>query len=263
MSGSSRTPTSRLNDNGAGRGGDYGAAPVIEISVSHLRGAVQHCHQNHAGRRHNLQLHDTKISSLESTKAFGGIAVRFLLVAIFMLFTNSVFAQVPQPAVPVAPAQPDALPKETPAAEGKLVLTPEQLKAHEANIKKCVSNYQPISNKVRLLVRIGPDGMIEASEALSPIDSEEFRQDVQSATKAIHQCEPFNIEPLYKTIGKRFSQEVVFMPKQFDNETRRALNQYLRCVKEYETGPMVRVEIKLNADGTFAERPHLLNQTET
>ena len=189
--------------------------------------------------------------------------MRFLLVAIFMLFTNSVFAQVPQPAVPVAPAQPDALPKETPAAEGKLVLTPEQLKAHEANIKKCVSNYQPISNKVRLLVRIGPDGMIEASEALSPIDSEEFRQDVQSATKATHQCEPFNIEPLYKTIGKRFSQEVVFMPKQFDNETRRALNQYLRCVKEYETGPMVRVEIELNADGTFAERPHLLNQTDT
>ncbi|XUM22771.1 hypothetical protein ACRAVF_04550 [Bradyrhizobium oligotrophicum S58] len=65
-----------------------------------------------------------------------------------------------------------------------------------AHVKKCLRNYGPTRHAISLSVEIGGDGKIVGAPVIaSPIDSAEFRKDVQTIVMALHRCEPLIVDP--------------------------------------------------------------------
>jgi hypothetical protein len=133
-----------------------------------------------------------------------------------------------------------------------------------ANVKRCVQSYEPIRHPVSLTVTIGRDGMMAGDpEIASPIDSDEFRDDVKTVVKKLHQCEPLIVDPSGLNKGP-FRQPFNFLPRQLDEEVSETVREYFKkCYTRAEIGPEVRVELKYKSDGTFAESPRPLNPEST
>jgi hypothetical protein len=114
---------------------------------------------------------------------------------------------------------------------------------------------------VDISIEIGPDGMITgAPKIASPIDSDEFREDVKKVVKRLHQCEPFIVDP-YGRVKRSFIQPFTFPPIEFDGEMPATIGAHFKkCWRAPLTGPDVKVELKYNPDGSFAEPPHPLDQ---
>jgi hypothetical protein len=143
-------------------------------------------------------------------------------------------------------------------------LTAWQIADWSAHVKECVRSYGPIRHLVSLTVTIGRDGMMAGDpEIASPIDSDEFRDDVKTVVKKLHQCEPFIVDPFGLNKGP-FKQPFNFLPRQLDEEVSASVREHFKkCYTRPETGPNVRVELKYKLDGTFADPPHPLNPEST
>jgi hypothetical protein len=115
-----------------------------------------------------------------------------------------------------------------------------------------------------LIVTIGQDGtMTEDPHVTSPIDNDDFSDDVKTVVKKLHQCEPFIVDPSGLNKGP-FKQQFTFLPKEQDDEVAAAIREHFRnCWKRPATGPDVKVELKYKLDGTFAEPPRPLDPEHT
>lgn len=89
--------------------------------------------------------------------------------------------------------------------------TPWQQAEYGAYTKKCLLRQKGSTrNRVELYATIGTDGMIVGDpEVTSPIDSEEFRRDVQTALKKLRQCQPFIVNP-FRRVQTQFTQAFIF-----------------------------------------------------
>jgi hypothetical protein len=97
-----------------------------------------------------------------------------------------------QPAVPYMEKQPAVPYQRTTQSKP----TAGQFAEWYAHVKKCLGSYEPIRHPVSLSVTIGQDGMIAGDpEVASPIDDDEFRDDVKKVVKKLHQCEPLIVDP--------------------------------------------------------------------
>jgi hypothetical protein len=143
-------------------------------------------------------------------------------------------------------------------------LTVWQIVDWSAHVKECLRGYGPIRHPVSLTVTIGLDGMMEGDlEIASPIDSDEFKDDVKTVVKILHNCEPFIVDPSGLNKGP-FRQPFNFVPRQFDEEVSATVREHFKkCYTRPETGPDVRIELKYKSDGTFAEPPRPLNPEST
>ena len=84
-----------------------------------------------------------------------------------------------------------------PFVSPKAKLPDWQIAEWSAHVKDCVRHYGPTHHPVSLSVTIGRDGMIVgAPEIASPIDADDFRNDVKTVVLALHQCEPLIVDPL-------------------------------------------------------------------
>src|SRR5262245_19992173 len=78
------------------------------------------------------------------------------------------------------------------ATKTRFTPTEFQLAEYAAHVKKCLGSQKRIRNWVKLTLTIGPGGKISGEpEIFSPIDSDEFREDVKNVVEKIHQCEPY------------------------------------------------------------------------
>jgi hypothetical protein len=184
---------------------------------------------------------------------FKGFAMRILLLAL-LLASASVpyaFAQTkPEESRPLAASNPGPSTKPT----------PWQILDWSTYVKKCAAHYHSVS----LTVTIGPDGLITGSPKIeSPIDNDEFRDDVETVVKTLHSCEPFDVESY--GLGKRpFAQPFYFSPRTMDEEVFAAVKAHFKkCYARPATGPDVKVELRYKNDGTFEEPPRPLNPEST
>lgn len=177
--------------------------------------------------------------------------VRFSLLALLLISSSSVFAQTKPAKNPFAPV-------------GGLGLTPWQIAEWSAHVKKCVRDYGPTRNSITVSVTIGRDGMITGDpDIASPIDSDEFREDVKKVVKKLHQCEPFIIDPFGRSKGP-FIQPFHFPPMEFDPEMLATVQTHFKkCWTRPKKGSDVTVDLKYKPNGTFAEPPRPLNQENT
>jgi hypothetical protein len=113
-------------------------------------------------------------------------------------------------------------------------------------------------------VTIDPGGRIIGDpEIASPIDTDEFREDVKKVVKKLHQCEPFIVDPFGWDKGT-FIQPFQFPPMEFESEMLATVEEHFKkCWRRPKTGPDVTVELKYKPNGRFAELPHPLNQENT
>jgi len=128
---------------------------------------------------------------------FKGFAMRILLLAL-LLASASVpyaFAQTkPEESRPLAASNPGPSTKPT----------PWQILDWSTYVKKCAAHYMPIRHSVSLTVTIGPDGLITGSPKIeSPIDNDEFRDDVETVVAPQLNCTPADVtfavlEPMEK-----------------------------------------------------------------
>lgn len=135
----------------------------------------------------------------------------------------------------------------------------ERMSRYITDVKSCISSYDPILNRVTVNVRIGSDGRIVGEpDAVSPIDSDEFRNDVATVVRKLHQCEPFQVPPS-KNDTAGFTELFTFGAKHLDTASLNAmLEHFKKCRPKPPTGPDVVVELRYNADGTYAAPPQLV-----
>jgi hypothetical protein len=165
-----------------------------------------------------------------------------------------------QPAVPYMEKQPAVPYQRTTQSKP----TAGQFAEWYAHVKKCLGSYEPIRHPVSLSVTIGQDGMIAGDpEVASPIDDDEFRDDVKKVVKQLHQCEPLIVDPFGINKGP-FKQPFNFLPRQLDGEVSATIREHFKkCYVRPETGPDVKVELKYRSDGTYAEPPNPLSPEST
>jgi hypothetical protein len=183
--------------------------------------------------------------------------VRALLLTLLLVSASSTVAQT----IPVEKQPFEPIPFLAPR---RSQLTAWQIAEWSAHVTKCVRSYGPTRNSVTVSVTIGPDGMIIGDpEIASPIDSDEFREDVKNVVKKLHQCEPFIVDPFGRDKGP-FTQPFNFPPLGFDPEMLATVAEHFKkCWRRPKTGPDVTVELKYKPNGKFAELPHPLNQENT
>jgi len=134
----------------------------------------------------------------------------------------------------------------------------EALAKYLAYVKKCTSSYDRTHNRVTMTVKIGPDGkIIGEPDVASPIDNDEFRNDVATVVRTLRQCEPLQVPP--SKDGEGFIQQFTFSVNNFDIVSRKAVQEHFKkCRTKPPTGPDVVVELRYNSDGTYAQPPRLL-----
>jgi hypothetical protein len=166
--------------------------------------------------------------------------MRFSLLALLLISASSAFAQT----------KPKSFPP----------FTDWQIAEYSAYTKKCLRDSERVRNLVELSVTIGPDGMIIGEpEVVSPIDSDEFREDVKTALKRLHGCQPFIVDP-FGRIRVQFKQAFRFQPGGLDKEMIATIEEHFRrCWTPTRVVPTFIVELKYKPDGTYAESPRLLS----
>lgn len=187
------------------------------------------------------------------------LAVLLVLASPSYAFAQTKPAEM-QPAVPYMEKQP-AVPY---LATTHSKPTAGQIAEWSAHVKKCLRGYGPIRHPVSLTVTIGQDGMITGDpEVASPIDGDEFRDDVKNVVETLHQCEPFIVDPFGINKGP-FKQPFIFRPKELDAEVSATIREHFKnCYARPETGPDVKLELKYKSDGTYAEPPNPLGPERT
>jgi Protein of unknown function (DUF1194) len=134
-----------------------------------------------------------------------------------------------------------------------------------AHTEKCfLRQREPIRNRVEVSVTIGPDGMVIGDpEIKDPIDNDEFRRDVKTALKKLHQCQPFIVDPFRRTRG-RFTQVFKFAPERPDENLIAAIRAHFgKCWTASRTGPTVWILLSYEPDGTYAAPPYLIDPETT
>lgn len=194
--------------------------------------------------------------------------MRIGLFALLLIATLG-FAQQALVAQPLARGQP--IPYVNPPA-GSLFLTlkpfetkrsdpspaSEALAKYLAYVKRCTASYDRTHNRVTVKIKISPDGKIVGEpDVASPTDSDEFRDDVATVARTLHQCEPLPVPPSQN--GEGFVQQFTFSVNHFDIVSRKAVQEHFKkCRTKPPTGPDVVVELRYNADGTYAQPPRLV-----
>jgi hypothetical protein len=170
--------------------------------------------------------------------------MRFSLLALLLISASSAFAQT----------KPNRFPP----------FTDWQIAEYTAYTQKCLRASERVRNLVELSVTIGPDGMIIGDpEVVSPIDSDEFREDAKTALKTLHRCQPFIVDPFGRT-RVRFKQVFRFKPGGLDKEMIAAIEEHFRrCWTPTRVVQTFTVELKYKPDGTYAEPPRLLSLEST
>jgi len=174
--------------------------------------------------------------------------MRFSLLALLLVSASSAFAQTKPPETRPVPSY-----RFSPFTEW-------QIAEFTAYTKKCLRSVEKIRNRFRLIAKIGPDGMIIGDpEIETPIDSDEFREDVKTALAKLHQCQPFIVDP-FGRIKQEITVPFDFRPGGIDKEVTEAIWEHFRkCVKPTGIMPTIAVGLKYKPDGTYAEPPRLLN----
>lgn len=182
------------------------------------------------------------------------MAMRAYLLTLLLALTSSALAQT-------TPANKQRFAPVPFIAPPRAQLNAWQLAEWSAHVTKCVRDHGQTTNIVDISIKIGPDGMIIGTpEITSPIDSDEFREDVKTIIKRLHQCEPFIVDP-YGRVKGSFIQRFTFQPIAYDDELAATIREHFKkCWRRPLTGPDVRVELKYNPDGSFAEPPYPLDQ---
>ncbi|MGA2292503.1 hypothetical protein [Bradyrhizobium sp.] len=175
--------------------------------------------------------------------------MRSLLLAFLFFSTTSAFAQSD-------PAEPQKTP-----------FTAWQLEEYAAYTQKCfLRQREPMQHRLELSVTIGPDGMIIGDpEVVAPIDSDEFREDVRTAIKKLHQCQPFIVDP-FGRVRVQFTQVFKFRagPEDPGESMIAAIHANFRnCWTAARTGPTIWVNLSYKPDGTYASPPLLINPEKT
>ncbi|MBR1266476.1 hypothetical protein JQ629_03040 [Bradyrhizobium sp. AUGA SZCCT0222] len=168
--------------------------------------------------------------------------MKYLLLAFLAVSATSAFAQTRNPA-------------------DSLAYTEWQLTEYTAYTKKCFLK-QPgkVRNKLALHVTIGSDGMIVGEpEVLSPIDTDDFRADVQIALKKLRGCQPYIVDP-FRRVREGFTQVFKFEHEEMHLSMTDAIRAtFEKCWKRPRTGPTIWVKLSYKPDGTMASRPGLVN----
>jgi hypothetical protein len=126
---------------------------------------------------------------------------------------QAVYPLVPNQPIPFVkpPASTPAISLERPGPRNSNPASPppEQLSKYAAYVKRCLSSHDPPRNRITMRVRIGTDGRIVGEpQVMSPIDSDEFRDDVAASARKLHECEPFPVPPSKDDAG--YIQELTF-----------------------------------------------------
>jgi TonB family protein len=122
-----------------------------------------------------------------------------------------------------------------------------------------------IKNPVDLAAAIRPDGMIVGNPSfVSPINIDDVRADVNAATRILRQCQPYVISP---TEGRRREVKHVFRfgdQKRASESIAEAIRaNFKKCWKPARTGPAVWLSLDYKPDGTYRQKPMLLNPQDT
>jgi hypothetical protein len=156
-----------------------------------------------------------------------------LAVFALLLISTPGFAQQGHAVEPLAPGQPVPFTR-PPAGTSPLSLampkksepspaSAAELSKYYADVKKCVSNVDPLRNPVTVNVKISADGkIIGEPDPVSPIDSDEFRNDVATVVARLHQCEPLKVPPSQDNKG--FTQQFIFKARNIGVANDRAID---------------------------------------
>ena len=173
--------------------------------------------------------------------------MRYLLLALLVFSTTSAFAQNKDPST------------------GAPIYTEWQLAEYSAHTKKCfLSQPGKLQHELALNVTIGSDGMVVGEpEVLSPIDSGDFRADVEIARNKLRQCQPYIVDP-FKRVRRGFTQVFKFEREEPNQSMSAAIKAtFEKCWKRPRIGPTIWVSLLYKPDGTMKSPPSLINPEKT
>ena len=147
-----------------------------------------------------------------------------------------------------------------------------QVDEFHRSIQKCFSQQAVnVQDKVKLRATIAANGMIDGEpEVVDPVDSDEFRADVEVALKQLRSCQPFIVDP-FGRVRHSIKQEFRFTHEK-DQTSYAAIStsinaalkaNFQKCWTPLRRGPAIVVRFDYRQDGTYGRPPMLENPERT
>lgn len=143
-----------------------------------------------------------------------------------------------------------------------------QVDEFRRSIQKCFSQQAGnLQGKVNLRATIAANGMIGGEpEVVDPVDSDDFRADVEVALKKLRSCQPYLVDP-FGRVRHSIKQEFQFTHEK-DQTSYAAISatinaalkaNFQKCWTPLRKGPTIVVRFDYRQDGTYGRPPMLEN----